>query len=47
VAEGQIVDLPEWRTKSEGVISVGTPARFALLRPAEQAGKFQVELVFR
>jgi hypothetical protein len=47
VAEGQIVDLPEWRTKSQGVISVGTPARFALLRPAEQAGKFQVELVFR
>ena len=47
LAEGQIVDLPEWRTRIEATISVGQPARFALLKPAPQPGKYQVELIFR
>lgn len=42
---GQIVDLPEWRTKSDATIAVGRPARIAILKPAPQAGKFVVEVV--
>jgi len=45
--EGQIVDLPEWRTKSEGSLGVGQPARFAVLKPAAEPGKYQVELIFK
>jgi hypothetical protein len=44
---GQIVDLPEWRAKSEITISVGQPARVAVLKPATQAGKFVVEAVIQ
>jgi hypothetical protein len=47
VAEGQVVDLPEWRTRSEAVVGVGQPARFVLLKPASEPGKYQVEMVFR
>jgi hypothetical protein len=46
-AEGSLVDLPEWRTKTASTISVGQPARIAILRPAPQAGKFVVEVVLR
>jgi len=45
--EGQIVDLPEWRTKVDASVSVGQPARFAVLKPAAEPGKYQVELIFR
>ena len=47
LTEGQIVDLPEWRTKEEAGVSVGQPARFAVLKPAAAPGKYQVELIFR
>ena len=47
LTEGQIVDLPEWRTKGEAGVSVGQPARFAVLKPAAAPGKYQVELIFR
>jgi hypothetical protein len=43
---GQIVDLPEWRTKSDAIIAVGQPARIVLLKPSGN-GKFVVELVLR
>jgi hypothetical protein len=47
LTEGQTVDLPEWRTKIDASVSVGQPARFVLLKPAPQPGKYQVELIFR
>ena len=47
VAEGQIVDLPEWKTKHEAPIGVGQPVRMALLKPAAEPGKYQVELVLK
>ena len=47
LTEGQIVDLPEWRTKGDASVGVGQPARFALLKPAAEPGKYQVELIFR
>jgi len=47
LTEGQIVDLPEWRTKGDTGVSVGQPARFAVLKPAAEPGKYQVELIFR
>ena len=33
--------------RAEATVTVGQPARFALLRPAPQPGKYQVELIFR
>ena len=47
LSEGQIVDLPEWRTKTDATVSVGQPARFAVLKQAAQPGKYQVELIFK
>ena len=47
LSEGQIVDLPEWRTKTDATVSVGQPARFAVLKQAAQPGKFVVEAVLR
>ena len=47
LAEGQVVDLPEWRLKAETSVSVGQPARFALLKPGAEPGKYQVVLVYR
>jgi hypothetical protein len=47
LAEGQVVDLPEWRTKTASAIAVGQPARFALLKPASEPGKFVVHVVLR
>jgi Zinc carboxypeptidase len=44
---GQVVDLPEWRTQTEATISVGRPARLALVKPAAEPGKYQVEIVLR
>ena len=45
--EGQIVDLPEWRTKIDASVTVGQPAKFVVLRPAAEPGKYQVELLFK
>jgi Zinc carboxypeptidase len=44
---GQVVDLPEWRTRTDATIFVGRPARLALLKPAAEPGKYQVEIVLR
>ena len=33
LAEGKVVDLPEWKTKMTHTIGVGQPARLALLKP--------------
>lgn len=44
--EGQIVDLPEWKTRASATLATGQAARLALLRPAREPGKYRVELVF-
>jgi hypothetical protein len=44
---GQVIDLPEWKTPTPASIAVGQPARFALLKPSSQPGKFVVEEVIR
>ena len=44
---GQIVDLPEWKQAQSTTVAVGQPARLALLKPASQPGKYQVELVLK
>ena len=43
---GSLIDLPEWKTKSETSITTGQPPRIALLRPAA-GGKYTVEVVLR
>jgi hypothetical protein len=43
---GDLVDLPEWKQKTETVIATGQQPRIALLRPAD-GGKYRVELVIR
>jgi len=47
IAEGQLVDLPEWKTKQTATVAVGQPARLALLKRAAEPGKYQVELVLK
>ncbi len=42
--EGAIVDLPDWRVKSNKPLRLGQPPRLALLRPAS-GGKYRVEMV--
>jgi hypothetical protein len=42
-----MVDLPEWRSKLRSTIAVGQPARFMLLKPAPEPGKYLVEAVLR
>jgi hypothetical protein len=44
---GDVVDLPEWKARRRSTIAVGQPARLALLKPAQEPGKYQVELVLR
>ena len=44
---GQLVDLPEWKAKQQTTVAVGQPAKLALLKPAAQPGKYQVELVLQ
>jgi len=44
---GQMVDLPEWKARQQTVVAPGQPARLALLRPAADPGKYQVELVLK
>ena len=41
---GQVVDLPDWRAKSEATIAVGQAARIAILKPSGD-GRFVVETV--
>jgi hypothetical protein len=43
---GALVDLPDWKEKSESTIGTGQPPQIALLRPAE-GGKYRVELLLR
>ncbi len=44
---GQVVDMPEWKTKVKTPIAVGQPARLMVLKPASQPGKFVVENVVK
>ena len=44
---GRMVDLPEWRSKLPSTIAVGQPARFLLLKPALEPGKYVVQAVMR
>jgi hypothetical protein len=43
---GTLVDLPDWKAKSDATIGTGQSARFALLR-ATEGGKYRVEMVLR
>ncbi len=43
---GEVVDLPDWRLKSDTAIAVGQPARIAVLKPSGD-GRFVVELVLQ
>jgi hypothetical protein len=47
VERGRLVDLPEWRAKLPTTIAAGQPARFVLLKPAAEPGKYAVEAVVR
>jgi hypothetical protein len=47
VEVGRLVDLPEWKSKRPTPIAVGAPARFALLKPASEPGKYVVERVIK
>jgi hypothetical protein len=44
--EGELVALPDWKSRAEATIAPGFAARIALLRPAAD-GKYRVELVLR
>lgn len=44
---GRVVDLPEWKSKRSASIAVGESARFVLLKPAQEPGKYVVEQVIR
>jgi hypothetical protein len=46
-AAGQVVDLPEWKSRRTTTIAVGQPARLAILKPASEPGKYVVEEVIR
>jgi hypothetical protein len=47
IETGQIVDLPEWRAVTTQSVAVGQPARLAILKPADEPGKFVVEVVLK
>ena len=47
LTEGKVVDLPEWKAKMASMIGVGQPARFAVLKPASEPGKFVVHVILR
>ena len=47
IETGQLVDLPEWKTKQEATVAVGQPARLVILKPAAEPGKYRVELVLK
>jgi hypothetical protein len=44
--EGALVDLPDWKERSDTPITVGQSPRIALLRPAD-GGRYRVEIVIR
>jgi hypothetical protein len=43
----QVVDLPEWKQKRSVRITVGEPAKLAVLRAAATPGKYQVAVVLK
>ena len=47
LTEGQIVDLPEWRTKTERPSASVNRRGSRVLKPAAEPGKYQVELIFK
>jgi hypothetical protein len=44
--QGAVVELPDWKRKTETTISTGQTPRIALLRPVD-GGKYRVEVVLR
>lgn len=44
--DGALVDLPDWRRRTDSSIALGQPARIALLKPAD-GGKYRVEIVLK
>jgi hypothetical protein len=47
IEPGQVVDLPEWKATRRATVSVGQPARLALLKPGAEPGKYEVALVLK
>jgi hypothetical protein len=47
IKEGDVVDLPEWKTRRPSTIAVDQPASLAILKPAPEPGKFIVDVVLR
>jgi hypothetical protein len=47
IEAGQVVDLPEWKTKTSATIAVGQAGRIALLKPGAEPGKFVVDSLIR
>ncbi len=45
--QGEVVDLPEWKNRTALTISVGQTARLAILKPAQEPGKFVVHSVLK
>lgn len=43
----QVVDLPAWKEKREATIAVGEPARLAILKAADEPGKYEVAVVLK
>ena len=43
----QVVDLPEWKAKRPATIAVGEPARLAILKAADEPGKYEVAIVLK
>ena len=47
LSPGRLVDLPEWKTTSSNQITVGQAARLAILRPAQEPGKYSIEMLLK
>ncbi len=47
LAVGQVVDLPEWKEKVQTPLAVGQPARIAVLKAANEPGKYVVDTILK
>jgi hypothetical protein len=43
---GAVIELPDWKKKSDAIIATGQTPRIALLRPVD-GGRYRVEVVLR
>jgi hypothetical protein len=46
-AVGQVMDLPEWKVRTQATIAVGQPARVVLLKASGEPGKFVVDAILK